>query len=164
MESISTASDEQPLDPISQLEMLQQVQNATEVDGWIPPTPVWHAPLLAATIISMAIVSSGDPEGWRPIALVVGAIALTIGLGDQIRRQRVMPRRLTKPLRVVAFYLFIFLVTLAISIPWFNVEWPAGTGARLVWLIGGWVLTTAIFALGVFVGNRVRNQWAGAPR
>ncbi len=143
--------------------MLAAVQNATEVEAWMPATPIWHAPVLAAAIAGYAVAVEG-PEGWRIPAAVVAGIALLVGLVDQIRRQRISPRRMRKPLRLVAFYGFMLVVIAAIAGLWFSIDWSANLGMQLLTLVGGWLATTAAFAVGISTTDRMRNHWSGSDR
>ncbi|MGH1489126.1 MAG: hypothetical protein ACRBK7_06975 [Acidimicrobiales bacterium] len=163
MESTRKLMDEEEIDAQAQLAMLASVQNATEVEAWMPATPVWHAPLLAASIAGFAVFSGG-PDGWQMVALVIGVAALLIGVVDQRRRQGVSPRRTRKPLRVIAFYGVVAFVTYCTLALWSLVDWSPDLRPRPLTLLGAWLATTLLFAVGITITNRMRGRWIGSAR
>lgn len=151
------------MDPQAQLAMLATIQDATEVEAWMPPTPVWHAPVLATAIAGLALINNG-PEGWATTGAVVGGVALAVSVVDQLRRQRVLPRRMRKPLRAFAFYGFILVVSYIIAMAWDAIDLPDGSAQTALALAGAWLATTVVFALGITITNRARNRWAETLR
>lgn len=163
METETRAGNEDELDAQAQLAMLASVQDATEIEGWMPPTPVWHAPLLATAVAGGALLNS-TADVWPRAGAIIGGIALIIGVSDQLRRQRVIPRRTKKPLRILAFYGFAMIVTFVIAGLWFMIDWPADLAPRVLTLLGAWLTTTLVFALGITTTNWARNSWAESAR
>lgn len=151
------------MDPRAQLDMLQAAQDATEVEAWMPPTPLWHAPLLATAIAGIALINS-DAGNWAIAGAVVGGVALVVGLVDQYRRRRASPRGMRKPFRVLVFYGFIVLVTLGILQLWSTVELNEPSARTATTLIGAWLATTAVFAIGITITERTRNRWTSSPQ
>ena len=150
------------MDPQAQLAMLKTVQDATEAEAWMPPTPLWHAPVLATAIAGLALINDG-PDGWAIPGAVIGAIAVAFGIVDQLRRRRASPRRIRKPLRAVAFYGFILVVTYCILAMWGAIDLPDSAGQAAPVAFGAWLATTMIFALGIAVTDRMRNRWTESP-
>ncbi len=146
--------------------MLDDVQNAVEVEAWMPPTPVWQAPLLALFIAGMTLPNSNVSFGWAVGSLVLGVMALVVCFVDQLRRQRVMPRRLRRPLRVLVFYGFMLVMALAVVAVWSRIDWPTGFWLQLFAVVSAWVATSAVIAAGIATTNRLRDHWAttGATR
>lgn len=138
--------------------MLEAVQDATEAEGWMPPTPIWHAPILATALAGFALVNDG-PDGWAVAGVLVGGLAALFAIVDQARRRRVTPRRMTRPARVVAFYGFILVVSGAIVIAWGALELSDSSGRAAVMLVAAWLATTAAFAVGISITDRMRARW-----
>ncbi len=143
--------------------MLDEVENAMEVEGWMPATPVWHAPFLAILIIALGIFYNGPAE-WQVPAALVGFVVVVGGLADQLRRQRAKPRRLRRPWRLLTWYGVIGTVSIALFMAWDAVSWPAERVSRIAILVGGWLLTTGALGIGITVTNRMGDYWAAPGR
>ncbi len=151
------------MDPQAQLAMLETIQDATEAEAWMPPTPLWHAPLLSTSIAGLALFRDG-PAGWAIAGGVVGGVAVVFAAWDQLRRRRATPRRMAKPLRPLAFYGIILAVTFVIVATWGMIDVPDRSGPAVLALIGAWLATTVAFAVGIATTNRMRNRWAASQR
>ncbi len=143
--------------------MLETIRDATEAEAWMPPTPVWHAPILATAIAGFALINNG-PAGWATAGAVIGGIALAFAVVDQRRRRRASPRRLRKPLRALAFYGFILVVSYGITVAWSVIDLPDRSGQSALTLAGAWLATTVAFGLGITMTNRARDHWAESPQ
>ena len=163
METATEGRSEGELDPQAQLEMLEAVQDATEAEAWMPATPVWQAPVLATAIAGIAMVNNG-PEGWALTGAVIGGLAALFAAMDQLRRQRVLPRRIRKPLRVLPFYGVIVVVTLGLVDMWGQIDFPASAGRAAGVVFGAWLVTTAVFLLGITATNWMGKRWGVARR
>ena len=162
MESVNGPEDDPRPDPQAQLALLKKVQDATEVEAWMPTTPLWHAPLMATFFAAFHVQMSNLPESWHGWATALSWIVLGVGLVDSIRRQRVLPRRLRRPARAIGFYLYIIAVVVAILMAWGLIDWPQSTAGSLLVLIVAWLVTTVVIGAGMMLTNRLRDQWAGA--
>jgi len=162
---METASDrdDHELDPQSQLAMLATVQDAAEAEAWMPPTPIWHAPVLATAFAGLYLINT-DRAGLADLGAVVGFLAVGIAIVDQIRRQRVVPRRLSKPRRALGFYGFMAAVALGLALLWSRIELPSGSTKATLVLFGAWPTTTAILIFGIATTNRLSGRWTASSR
>lgn len=148
------------IDPSEQLAMFESIQSATEAEAWTPSTPVWHAPLFAASITGFALVDSASSR-WAIAGPVIGGLALLIALVDHYRRRTVTPGRVKNPLRVLVFYGVILTVTLGIVVAW---QRMAVTDSSHTAAVGwAWLVTTSLFAGGITLTNRMSARWTAAP-
>lgn len=129
----------------------------------MPPTPVWHAPILATAIAGLTLANNG-PDGWAIPGTAIGSVALTFGFLDQLRRQRASPRRIRRPLRVLTFCGFIVAVSCAVVLLWGRIDLPDRSIRSTLTMVGAWIATVAVFAIGITTTNRVRQRWTGPPR
>ncbi len=159
----ATGRHGEDLDPRAQLAMLDNVRVAAEAEAWMTPTPIWHAPLLATAFAGLHLVYDGR-DYWADIGAVVGFLAIGLAMADQIRRQRVVPKRLGKPRRALMFYGVMAVVTVGVIVLWSQVELPDRSARAALALLGGWLATTTVFALGITTTNRLHNRWTASPR
>jgi len=157
------AGDDQ-VGPESQLVMLERLQDAAEAEAWMPPTPRWHAPLLATGLGGYGLVISGPGEIWAVLGAIVGGVAIVVGFIDQIRRQRAWPRRIRKPFRVLAFYAFICVAVYLTVGAWASIGWPSTWPMQMVTLGAAWLITAMVLTAGIEITNRMRNRWGLSPQ
>lgn len=152
------------IDPADQLRQLQNAQDAAAVEAWVPPTPLWHAPLLATLIVALP-VALGGPSGLRLPAFVVGAVVAAFGVWDANRRRTARPRSMRKPVRVLAFYVVIVTTSIVIArftggaVTEISEAWAERREVAALALVGVWLLATAAFAIGVHATNTWRDRW-----
>lgn len=162
MATASSGDEDNAPDPQTQRAMLEKVQDITDAEGWMPPTPVWQAPILATAIAGLAMMNNG-PSGWALAGAIVGPIAFVVAFVDQMRRQRVVPRRPRKPVRPILFYGFILAVALVVTLAWRTLSVPDHSARSALILAGAWSVTAVVFAIGITVSNQMRDRWTRQP-
>ena len=160
---------ENNLDPATQLKELRNAQDAAAVEAWVPPTPLWHAPLLGLFVVSIAALIEGPTELRIP-ALFVAGVTAAFGFWDSLSRRNARPRGLRKPFRINAF------VLATIAIPWLLLaatsaavaevadSWSSQPGSAVFMLIGIWLMTSVLFVASIWTTNTWRNKWLKAAR
>ncbi len=151
------------MDPKAELDALDRARSAVEVVAFMPEIPRWYAPLLGALVVSISVMLSG-PGLWRILAaIIVVATGLITNL-DHLRRRRAKPRSRQKPRRIgilfasAAVATSVILQTLtAVLSPSFFAD---SSDARILTMLAiAWVVTAAVFAVGITATERMRSRW-----
>ena len=169
METETRPTNGPDFDPEQQLDELRRASDVATIEAWLPPTPVWHAPLLSLALVAVALLGTGN-TGWQLFGLIAGGAALVFGLWDTFRKRKATPRRMGKPWRIFVFYFIIVVVSLMLvnlidgTIDNAFDRWPDSMPMQLLTITGVWLVGAVLFAIGVATTNTIRDRWVDRAR